>query len=342
MNKPANKKTTVQDVAEIANVSVATVSRTLSKPDKVSNHTRQVVMDAIKATGYTVNEAARSLRRQQTDTILILAPCIGKPIFSNTMAGIEEVFSANNIKVLIVNTDNISISSDTTPSYFSQNKVDGIVILDGFFRIDTLNLAQHAPPVIFAGEWQEGTDFPVVFIDDKLGSKIIAEHLYDLGHRKLGQVTGELDNSPGKIRYASFLQTLERLGCPSNNVWEFNGKYTLISGKEAAENWLTLPKAQRPTGVFCACDEMAFGFMATLMKNGVNIPEDVSVVGYDDCEVSEYFAPALTTVHQPRRALGIKSAEVLLSLIQGKTTIEQPEPIQPWLVTRKSTCPPPS
>ena len=252
MNKTHDKKATVQDVAEIGNVSVATVSRTLSKPDKVSDQTRLVVMEAIKATGYTVNEAARSLRRQQTDTILILVPGIGKPIFANILAGIEEVFSANKINVLIVNTENISISPETAPAYFSQNKVDGIVILDGLVPLNILGLNQYTPPIIFAGEWQESTDLPVVCIDDELGSKIIAEHLYDLGHRKFGQVTGELNNSPGKTRRNSFLKTLERLGCDTSEVWESSGEYTLASGRKAAEAWLTLPTNQRPTGVFCA------------------------------------------------------------------------------------------
>ena len=341
MNKPQNKKATVQDVAEIANVSVATVSRTLSKPHKVSEQTRIVVMDAIRATGYTVNEAARSLRRQQTDTILILVPGIGKPIFSNIVAGIEEVFSANKINVLIVNTHNLSISPETAPAYFSQNKVDGVVILDGFVPLNILGLSRHTPPIIFSGEWQEDTDFPVVCIDDEYGSKIIAEHLYELGHRKFGQVTGELDNSPGRTRRESFLLTLERLGCEPNNVWESNGEYTPASGRKAAEAWLTLSKNQRPTGIFCACDEIAFGFMGTLSKAGINIPKDVSIVGYDNWEVSEYFIPALTTVHQPRKALGVKSAETLLSLIQGKA-ISKLEPIRPWLITRDSTYPPPN
>ena len=341
MSKPHNKKATVQDVAEIANVSVATVSRTLSKPHKVSEHTRLVVMDAIRATGYTVNEAARNLRRQQTGAILILVPGIGKPIFANIMAGIEEVFSTHKINVLIVNTDNFSITPETAPAYFSQNKVDGIVILDGYLPLNILGLGQSTPPIIFAGEWQDGTDFPVVCIDDELGSKLVAEHLHGLGHRKFGQVTGQLDNSPGRTRRDSFLKTLERLGCQTKSVWEANGEFTLATGREAAKTWLSLSKDKRPTGIFCACDEIAFGFMTTLRKAGISIPQDVSIVGYDDWEVSEYFCPALTTIHQPRKDLGLKSAKTLLSLIQGKA-ITDLELIQPWLVTRESACPPPT
>jgi LacI family repressor for deo operon, udp, cdd, tsx, nupC, and nupG len=341
MNKPHNKKATVQDVAEIANVSVATVSRTLSKPQKVSEQTRILVMDAIRATGYTVNEAARSLRRQQTDTIMVLVPGIGKPIFANVLAGIEAVFSANKINVLIVNTEHLLISLATAPSYFNQNKADGIIILDGDVPLDILGLNPASMPIIFSGEWQEGTDTPIVCIDDEFGSRMIAEHLYNLGHRKLGQITGELDISPGRTRRNSFLEALTKLGSQANDVWEFNGRFTLATGKKAATAWLNLPENHRPTGVFCGCDDIAFSFMSTLRKAGINIPEDVSIVGYDDWEVSEYFFPALTTVHQPRKELGIKSAKTLLSLMQGNE-IDEPEPIQPWLVTRESTCPPPA
>ena len=339
MNKP-NRKSTVQDVAEIANVSVATVSRTLSKPHKVSEHTRLLVMNAIKETGYTVNEAARNLRRQKTNTIVILVPCIGKPIFSNVVKGIEKVFGAQKINVLIVDTKNTNITPETAPAYFSQNKVDGIVILDGFVPVDVLSSVQNTPPIIFAGEWHEGTDSPIAYIDDRFGSKIIAEHLYELGHRKFGQVTGELNNSPGSIRRTGYLNTLQSLGCPTDNVWEFNGDYTLTFGKNAAIAWLALPETSRPTAVFCACDEMAFSFIATLNKTGIKIPQDVSVVGYDNLEVAEYFVPALTTVHQPRRELGVQAAETLLSLIQGDEYVHA-KPIEPWLVIRDSTCPPP-
>ena len=338
MNKP-NRKSTVQDVAEIAKVSVATVSRTLSKPHKVSEQTRQIVMAAIKETGYTVNEAARNLRRQQTDTILILVPGIGSPVFSNVVKGIEKVFASKKINVLIVDTKNTIINHDNAPSYFSQNKVDGIVILDGLVPVDVLDSVQNAPPIVFAGEWQEGTDYPVAYIDDLFGSGVIARHFNELGHTKFGQVTGRLDNAPGINRRLGYLNTLESLGFHNDNLWEFNGDYTLSSGKDAAMAWLALPDDKKPTAVFCACDEMAFSFITTLRKMNINIPDDVSVVGYDDWEVSEYFVPALTTVHQPRIDLGIQAAETLLSLIKENSTIDA-RPIQPWLVIRESTCPP--
>ena len=336
MKRQALKKATVQDVAAIANVSVATVSRSLSKPDKVSEKTRQLVLDAVKQTGYTVNEAARSLRRQRTDTIVILLPNIGNSVFSNVVEGIEKVFAANNINVLIADTQKASIATENAHAYFSQNKVDGMVILDGLVTLDNLTSPNNPLPIVFAGEWQEESGYPIVRVDDLLGSKLVAEHLTTLGHRKLGHVTGPLSHLPGKTRKQGFAAALKDLGVASSNIWQYEADFNLESGKAAAKAWYALNPEDRPTGIFCAGDEIAFGFLSTLHQLGIKLPEEVSVVGYDDLDVAGYFVPSLTTVHQPRRQLGELAAHTLLSMIQGET-YASPQPIEPYLVVRDST-----
>ena len=339
MNKSHQKRATVQDVAVIAKVSVATVSRALAKPDKVSTNTRLIVLEAVRKTGYTVNEAARNLRSQKTSTIVIFIPDIGNPFFSNIVEGIVKVFTSNNINVLISDTHKASIFPTNALTYFSHNKVDGIIILDGLMPLESLSSTQSSPPIVFAGEWQDGTDLPVVKIDDIFGSKLAVEHLYNLGHRRFGHVTGSLNNLPGKNRLKGFIQALNNLGCDSSDTWQFEADFLLASGRRAAHDWFALPISERPTGIFCAGDEMAFSFMSTLTKLGINVPKDVSVVGYDDLLVAEYFVPALTTIHQPRRALGALAAETLLSLIE-RPGYTRPKPIKPYLVTRDSTAPP--
>lgn len=337
MKIPKHKAVTVQDLAALANVSAATVSRVLSQPEKVSAKTKNLVMKAVEETGYTLNQAARSLRRQQTDTIVILVPNIGNSVFSNVIEGIEKVCAQNNISVLIADTQKASMSPLKARSYFSQNKVDGVIIMDGLMPLDVLNLGQNSPPIVYAGEWNPDADFPVVRIDDSYGVKLAVTHLYELGHRRFGHVAGPLFHVPGKLRYDSFCQSLSQLNCEPQQAWLFEGQFSLASGKSAAQAWFALPESQRPSAVFCAGDEIAFGFMSALNQLNIRVPQDVSVVGYDDLQVAEYYIPPLTTVHQPRRALGALAASTLLALIQH-TPLEPPEPIKPWLKVRASTA----
>lgn len=339
MEKEHNKKVTVQDIAALTNVSVATVSRALSKPEKVSEKTREIVMKAVKETGYTINEAARSLRRQQTDTIVIMLPNIGNAVFSNVVEGIENVCAANNISVLIADTQKASMSPEKARSYFSQNRVDGVIILDGLMPLDVINSDNKTPAIVFAGEWNPEANLPIVRIDDELGMHLAVKHLLGLGHRKLGQVSGPLSNLPGKIRFDAFNQKLNELSSEASNYWVFEGDFSLESGAAAAHVWYELPEESRPTGVVCAGDAMAFGFISALNKLGVQVPTDISVVGYDDLQVAQYYVPALTTVHQPRRALGVLAAHTLLALIK-KQDSGLPKPLEPWLVVRDSTAKP--
>jgi len=339
MEKEHSKKVTVQDIAALANVSVATVSRALSRPEKVSDKTRKIIMKAVKETGYTVNEAARSLRRQQTDTIVIMLPNIGNAVFSNVVEGIEDVCADNGISVLIADTQKASMSPTKARGYFSQNRVDGVIILDGLMPVDVINSGAQTPAIVFAGEWNPEANLPTVHIDDELGIRLAIKHLFELGHRKLGQVSGPRFNLPGKIRYDAFNQEQRHLWGNAKGSWSFEGDFSLASGAAAAHAWFALTEDKRPTGVVCAGDAMAFGFISALDKLGIKVPSDVSVVGFDDLQVAQYFVPALTTIHQPRRKLGVLAAKTLLALIK-KQDASLPEPIEPWLVVRDSTAKP--
>lgn len=336
MSELPPKKVTVQEIAAIANVSVATVSRAMSRPDKVSEKTRQQVMRAVEATGYTINEAARNLRRQKTDTIVMLLPNIGNSLFSNIVDGVEHVCAENNISVLIADTQKASMTPFNARSYFSRNRADGVIVLDGLMPLDVINSGSKTSPVVFAGEWNDAVDVPVVRIDDEHGVNLAVEHLYQLGHRRIGQVAGPLTHTPGRVRNEAFQRAVNGYGLDPGNTWMHEGDFSLASGDSAAAAWCLLPKDQRPTAVMCMGDEMAFGFMAGVNKRGFRVPADVSVVGFDDLQLAAYYVPSLTTIHQPRKMLGTQAAKTLLSLIDGKQS-GSPETIEPWLVVRDST-----
>jgi LacI family transcriptional regulator, repressor for deo operon, udp, cdd, tsx, nupC, and nupG len=340
MNKTETKKPnpTVQDVARVAKVSTATVSRALSNPERVSKETRSRVIRAVEKTGYVLNHAARNLRRQQTGTIVALVPDIGNSHFSNVLQGIESVCAERDLKVLIADTRKPTMSQAKLNDYFSKNNCDGIVILDGHLSISGIRAANpKLPPMVTAGEWSDDPAVPIAVINNLLGANLAVSHLLEHGHRKIGHVTGLRTHKPGQDRLDGFTATLESAEIDPSKAWIFGGDYTLESGKEAAASWLKLP--DRPTAVFCASDRIAFGFIAALHEAGVKIPEEVSVAGFDDLDIAGHFVPSLTTVHQPRRAIGSLAARHLLSLLDGERPDEKGFQLDPWLVVRKSTAP---
>ena len=330
---------TVQDVARAARVSTATVSRALSSPERVSVKTRDKVAKAVAETGYVLNHAARNLRRQDTGTIVALVPDIGNSHFSNILQGIETVCADRNLKVLIADTRKPSMSSSRLSDYFSKNNCDGIVIMDGHFSISAIRESNpKLPPIVAAGEWSDDPNVPIAVVDNMLGAELAVSDLLKLGHMKIGHVTGLLSHKPGRDRLDGFKATLANAGLDPAKAWIVDGDYTLDAGERAASTWLELK--DRPTAVFCAADRTAFGFISALNEAGVRVPDDVSVVGFDDIDIAGHFVPPLTTIHQPRRAVGEQAAKLLVSLLEGGKPAAESAQLEPWLVVRKSTAAP--
>eukprot|EP00903_Cladosiphon_okamuranus_P002314 g2312.t1 len=341
MTRPDLKKTnpTVQDVARVAKVSTATVSRALSMPNRVSEETRNKVARAVEQTGYVLNHAARNLRRRDTGVIVALIPDIGNSHFSNILQGIETVCADHNLKVLIADTRKPSMARSNLSDFFSQNNCDGIVIMDGHFSIAEIKAANpKLPPIVTVGEWSDDPAVPMAVVNNLLGAELAVRHLLEIGHGKIGHITGLLSHKSGRDRQDGFRATLADAGLDGDAAWVFEGDYTLDAGMRAAEAWLLLE--DRPTAVFCGSDRTAFGFISALCEKGVQVPSDVSVVGYDDIDIAGHFVPPLTSVHQPRRAVGEQAAQLLLGLLQGGQPTTTNVQLEPWLAVRKSTAKP--
>lgn len=340
----AQKPVRIQDVARTARVSTATVSRALSNPDKLSEETRKAVFEAIRTTGYRVNHAARNLRMQRAGAVLIMVPYLSNPFFSQILAGISDVFTETDYSVLIADTK-APAEDDRRLVEYSLARVDGIISLDGSLRPDTMaNFESQGATdrMIFACEWVQDTPLPSVRSDNVAGAGLAIQHLYDLGHRDIAHVTGPLDNVLTNARRQGMLEQRARLDLPARDDWIIRGDFSLESGREAAQRILAME--HRPTAVFCASDQVAFGLISTLTAAGVRVPQDLSVVGFDDIELSEYYVPALTTIRQFRRQLGARAARLLLDRLNGKPIdpqIGKVLTVDVELVVRDSTAPPP-
>jgi LacI family repressor for deo operon, udp, cdd, tsx, nupC, and nupG len=337
------KASTIQDVAHAAQVSTATVSRVLSHPKRVSPTTRDAVLDAIAQTGFRVNQAARNLRKQSANAVLVLVPNLGKPFYSGILAGLSEGFAATDYSTLVTDTESKPLEDETLAGHFMDRRIDGAICLDGGVSekmLEACNRSGVADRIVFLCEWLDGTTYPVVASDNAEGARLAVRHLHGLGHRRIAHVTGPEGNVLTSTRRDGLISEREHLGLPTRSDMIIRGDFSLESGHAAARTILEMER--RPTAVFCSADMVAFGLMAGLQAGGLRVPEDISVVGFDDIEMSEYYVPSLTTVRQDRQRLGRRAAELLLERMRTPDAEPAREPLVPVeLVVRGSTAPPP-
>ncbi len=219
-------------------------------------------------------------------------------------------------------------------TYAEPSRADGLIVLDGTLPAEGLT---GRLPLVLACEWIPGIAAPRVKIDNREAAMMAVDHLIGLGHRRVAHVAGPRRNVLSEARLAGTERALAAHGLPAPMV--LPGDFSLESGRRAGAAWLALPPAERPTAVFLASDAMACGFIGEVQHHGVMVPRDVSVMGFDDIELVSHMTPALSTIRQPREALGRKAAQRLLDRIEGDDRDEDTIlPVE--LVLRASTAPP--
>lgn len=340
MRETSRTSPTIVDVARAARVSTATVSRALSNPDRVSEQTRRIVQDAIEATGFAINHAARSLRQQRTGIIVVLVPNLGNPFFSRILAGIEAGAAAEGFSVLIADTRAPHAGEGHLLEYIRNNRADALISLDGNLPASLLaepRAGSRAPPLVFSCEWSEHVHFPSVRFDNAGGASAAIRYLAGQGHRRIGHVRGPAGNVLTRERERGLRETMAGLGLDLREDWILPGDFTLDSGVSAARRFLAL--ADRPSAVFTANDEMAFGFISELVRSGLSVPRDVSVIGFDDLDMAERFIPALSTIRQPRHDIGMAAASIVLALLTGGADQATTRMLEAELVVRDSVAP---
>jgi len=319
--RPRKTAARIKEVARLASVSTATVSRALSNPGQVSPETRARVMAAVAKVGYVPNPAARSLRSRKTDMVLVVLPDLSNIFFSQVLRGIEEELFAAGYGMIVGNLDNTPEKEDHFAAFASAGQVDGVLLLNGHLfhsaRDEPIDPSQPGVPIAALCEAIEGADIPQIEVNNREAACRMTCYLASLGHREIAYVCGPAANVLEKERFAGYCEGLERSGLAfdARRVW--SGDYKLETGVSVAHD--IIGGSDRPTAVFCSNDEMAIGLIRGLVSAGVRVPEDISVAGFDDIEFAEMTSPALTTIRQPRRELGRNGASVLLALLRGET-----------------------
>lgn len=314
---PASKTPTIQDVARRAGVSAATVSRALSAPEKVSDSTRAKVTEAVEATGYAINQAARSLRMREARTILVAIPNMGNPFYSTIMDSVVREATLRGYGVLVAN----RVGNDPTQwlrDYFSSNRADGLLLFDASLELGHLPEPPRQkgllPLVLSCDEIIDG-GFNLVMTDNRAGAERATRHLIDQGHTRIGHICGRLVHQFPNERLLGFQDAMRKASLPIRQDWLFPGDHSMVAGVDAGDRFLAL--SDRPTALFCANDESMIGFLSRTRAHGIECPRDISLVGFDDINIAENYWPPLTTMRQPRNELGRVATATLIDILEG-------------------------
>lgn len=332
----------IEDVARRAGVSTATVSRSLSLPDLVRPETRDRVLAAVRELGYLPNAAARNLRSGTTQMALVVLPRLAHVFFGDVVRGIEDELAAAGYGLIVGDLDNLVDREHHVFRMASATHVDGIILLTGrMLYLADRSLASVGLPIVAAVARIDHKGVPNVLVDERAGTITQIRHLHDLGHRRFAYLGAWPDNPNDIPRWAGFREGAAQLGVGEDQYIRLEGDYTFEGGARAAEAYLAIPPAIRPTGIVVSGDEMAIGFMKAVRRAGRSVPGDLSVIGFDGITFGEYCEPALTTIRQPQRPLGQAAARRLLGAMNGRPGTLDDFVLGTELVVRDSTGPAP-
>ena len=330
----------IKQVAEIAGVSIATVSRCINNPSQVKERTRHKVQAAILETGYSPNTIAQSFRRGRTNVIMVVMPSIGDPFFTEVMQGIRSVVAEHDYSIIISETNFNTMTAEEVGAMMVSRQADGFILLASIFPFGNEVLARaekRSQPVVIGCETISTSlaDIPSVHIDNVAAAREATDFLISNGHKKIAFISGQSTSLLTRDREFGYRAAMHKAKLPIEEGWVVEGKLSIEGAGYACSQ--LLQHADRPTAIFCANDEMAIGCMHQIKKQGLSVPEDISVMGIDDIRYASVIEPALTTISQPARQIGERVATRLFKAIEtGHQPNNQPVILPHKLVIRQS------
>ncbi|MGB7326211.1 MAG: LacI family DNA-binding transcriptional regulator [Rubripirellula sp.] len=308
--------TTISDIAEHANVSKSTVSRVLNDKSIVNKQTRTTVLEAMKSLGYEPNVFARSLASGRSMTVGVVTQKIGSPFYDTIMQGVIQGFSGSGYSPLFVDGQWEEGTELEVIQTVLGRKVDGLLLLGGDVSLADLDQLRKRLPTIVVGKDVPGWEGQCVYVDNRAAAYDATKHLIDYGHRDIALVRGIKHHQDAIRRYEGYAEALADSGIELDPDLVIEGNFSAQSGILAVSSLLMRGKLF--TAIFCANDMVAYGARLALQRSGIRVPEDVSIIGFDDQAESAYVTPPLTTVRQPGNEIGVAAANGLLSLMRDE------------------------
>ena len=331
--------TTMADVAREAQVSVATVSRLLNHQDSVRPDTAERVYTAIQKLSYEPNLLARNFRKNESRVILILSPNVTNPYYAHILSGIGDAATELGYSALICNTADDPAREREALEMLKKRRADGAILMASSIGCGWLMEYADHYPLVQCCEYDPEVDIPHVSIDNYVAAQQTMEYLVGLGHRRIAIVSSENEYISTSLRLKGYRDTLEKHGIAAREdyIRYASRDYSFKSGKKQAKELLGV--TPRPTAIFCISDTLALGAITVAKEMGYRVPEDVTVIGFDDVEHTTMFHPYITTVAQPCYELGRQSAYLLYAqMTQGKETSHQLI-LEHHLIVRESSAP---
>lgn len=307
---------TIRDVSRKANVSVATVSRVLNNQTGFSEETRQRVLAAIEELGYQPNQVARGLVSRKTRTIGVVFPVVSSMFSAALLQGIEAEAHRRDYGVFVCNMGERGSRFDRVIGMMAEKRVDGLLFVSEWLSEPFAErLKELAIPAVLVSTGGPGSPFPYVKVDDFRAAFQATTHLLEAGHRRIGMISGPpQDAIAGGPRIEGYRHALREYGLVPSDRDIAVGRFDFRSGLAAAEQ--LLDRVQDLTAVFAASDEMAAGVLACCYRRGIRVPDELSVIGYDNLAVAEMTSPPLTTVGQPLEEMGRTALDMLLGMLE--------------------------
>lgn len=337
MSTRISDRVTIHDVARLARVSPATVSKALNDAPHVSAEARERVRSAVDKLGYRPNTIARSLKQQRSHTIGLITDDLKGVFTTPLMLGVEEAASAEGFSVILCNSHGEAARERSHLQVLLDKQVDGVILLSGY-RVRERSapaLALGGLPTVYLYQYTGEVAVPSVIPDDRGGAEIGVAHLLGLGRRRIGFVNGPYHYEATHHRLEGYRRALADAGLPFDPALARAGKWYESSGYELTHELMALPDP--PDAIFCAADSLAVGALDALHELGLDVPRDVAVVGFDDRSFAAHQRPPLTTVALPLYEMGRLAGEILLATVHGRP----PEPAidrVPCRLVQRQSC----
>jgi LacI family transcriptional regulator len=313
------QKLTIQDIAKLAGVSKATVSRVLNHKPTVDAEIRERVMRIVNERGFVPSITATVLRGGRTQLIGVLAPPLTWPYVPEIMLGVAEVTESTSYEIVLYVISPARNHSDVLDRILAMKLSAGLLaIMPGQLGSHLDFLYRQGIPIVTIEDQVAPVNTPWIGIDNVSSACEATRYLLSLGHRRIGHILGPADFLCAKERYEGLCRALREAGVEPDPRLVWQGDFTLDGGRACAHQIFSLPPEERPSAIFAANDQTAFGLMEVAPQYGVRIPEDLALIGFDDMLLAEFSRPGLTTVRQPLREMGATACKLLLSLVDPK------------------------
>lgn len=328
---------TIKDVAKLAGVSTTTVSHVINKTRFVAEDTTKAVWDAIQLLNYSPSAVARSLKVNTTKSIGMIITTSEAPFFAEIVLAVEEYCYRQGYSLFLCNTQNNPEKIQNHLDMLIKKRVDGVLVMCTEYTENSLMLfnGTNIPMVIM--DWGRHDEKSDRILDNSFeGGYLATKHLIDNGHKEIGVIAGNLEKTTARDRFNGFLEAMKEANLPVRQEWITEGDFEPEDGYECMNNLFRLEKL--PTAIFCFNDVMALGAISAITERGLSVPNDISIIGYDNIHSSRFYAPPLTTIHQSKSRLGTQALNLLLERIKKEEKVNEPQILEfhPELVQRKS------